>query len=428
MKPLLTLLLLGICRIATGQQELQVHHINVEDGDATLIGIYDSSTHSFLHKILIDGGNSNPEQLLLPYLRKVCAHDAGPTHFDYIILTHYHEDHYNGLLAVANGRISADSAVDPGGYDFASIFPGEQLNPGNAPASMAVVPGYTNALNIAATHNPAFIKAHSKILFSYGAPGSSSLGRSIELGKIGGVPIRLECVAGWGNTLSSGSTIGDPKPAKTNANDFTLAFVLTFGEFRYFIGGDLGGRTEGDYIDQETALISYLAKIFPSAKSISGTKQVAGHLCGFKADHHGSEHSNTASFMDAMFPAVTVTSAGHRSSWHLPSVNYLQLLSGVKPLSDAAGTPGQFSRGDYFTNLYNFPEGASLDQAKNLFSHKPGTSFDYGNNTASSKAGYMIRVGAAGITAKSSFQVYRVDISQPSLFTSLTTFNCHIHS
>ena len=106
-------LLLG-CSLAFGQQELQIHHINIEDGDATMIGIYDNGTHHYTAKILIDGGKSAPAKYLLPYLSKIAD-----THFNYIILTHYHDDHYNGLAALGTGQLSVDSLVDPGGYDFA---------------------------------------------------------------------------------------------------------------------------------------------------------------------------------------------------------------------------------------------------------------------------------------------------------------------
>jgi glyoxylase-like metal-dependent hydrolase (beta-lactamase superfamily II) len=94
MKRLLTLILLvlrAVCAFA--QEELHIHHINVEDGDATFIGIYHMDTHLYSQGILIDGGNSNPDQLLLPYLKSV-MNTAQPK-FNYVALTHYHKDHYN---------------------------------------------------------------------------------------------------------------------------------------------------------------------------------------------------------------------------------------------------------------------------------------------------------------------------------------------
>lgn len=36
------------------QEELHIHHINVEDGDATMIGIYNTGTGTYKSNILID--------------------------------------------------------------------------------------------------------------------------------------------------------------------------------------------------------------------------------------------------------------------------------------------------------------------------------------------------------------------------------------
>jgi hypothetical protein len=51
--------------------------------------------------------------------------------------------------------------------------------------------------------------------------------------------------------ITTRATKPNPNPQRSNANNFTLAFILSCGEFRYFIGGDLGG-SGGTYIDQET--------------------------------------------------------------------------------------------------------------------------------------------------------------------------------
>ena len=83
-------------------------------------------------KILIDGSQLSTDAKLLPYLRKMIGSDEESLHFNYIILTHYHNDHYNGLLGIKDGKITADSIVDPGGYRVSSIF--------NHPA-----PGVTNS-------------------------------------------------------------------------------------------------------------------------------------------------------------------------------------------------------------------------------------------------------------------------------------------
>src|ERR1700739_4279019 len=81
---------------ALAQQELQIHHINIENGDATMIAVYDNGAHQYISKILIDGGQTAASQLLLPYLKKITGGSSEGMHFNYIILTHYHNDHYTG--------------------------------------------------------------------------------------------------------------------------------------------------------------------------------------------------------------------------------------------------------------------------------------------------------------------------------------------
>jgi len=396
------------------QQELQIHQINVENGDATMIGVYDRGTGKYTSKVLIDGGMSKPSDRLLPYLQKIAA-DA---HFNYIILTHYHTDHYTGVGALGTGQLKADSLVDPGGYDFHQYFPGQPFLTQDhevKPGSMVVAPVWTDMITKAMTGH--YLKGRSQVLISFGNTAQSGLGHKLMIGKLGAFPVTLECVAGWGNTLNGTGVTGDPLPAKNNANNFSLAFVLRCGEFRYFIGGDLGG-TNGDlYIDQEDALTGYLVKNLPAAHKISGAIMPGGHVCGFKADHHGSNNANEPGFLKVLSPTIFMTSAGNEASWMLPKEAYLAEIAGLQPVSA--------TRGFYFTNLYNWHTGDQpLTKATSLFAGKTGISFDYGNPTGHVYS-YIIRVTPDHLATESDFEVDRVDISQSNPYTRLSSFQCH---
>jgi len=424
----IALLVLGFASRAFAQQELHVHHINVENGDATMIGIYDVPSHKYLSKTLIDGGMSASGRYLLPYLKKIGNNGTDATHFNYVILTHYHSDHYIGLNALKTAAFSADSLVDPGGYDFHQYFPGQPrlAQAGERPyPNMKIIQQWTDLI-VEATSRQA-IKGHSEVLVSYGTTARTSLGHKLLLGKIGNLPVTLECVAGWGNTLSGGGIVPNPMPADSNANDFTLAFILQCGQFRYFIGGDLGGVTNSEYIDQETPLVPYFKKEFPLTHSFNGSVAASGHICGFKANHHGSNNSNTANFIEGMTPAIVVTSAGNKTGWFLPQVGYLGKLSHVQPLSVwTQHQPGTYNSGVYFTNLQDWNSShRSLSTAKTLFQNKPDLDFNYGNDVPGHKAGYLIRVKAAGLDSQSAFEVDRVDISQGQLYAKLAQYFCH---
>jgi len=422
----------GCCILftASAQQELHIHHINVEDGDAIMIGIYDKASDKYTAKMLIDGGYSSADKMLLPYLNKMVSHSDEPVHFNYIVLTHFHNDHYNGLNALKKGKITADSLIDPGGYDFDEVFGGKKHAAGEeAPERLEMANTWISTLKTAASHSPAYIKDHSRVFVSYGTSTKSAIGKSLVLGKVGNNKVELRCVAGWGNTLSDHGVTPNPDPDKDNPNNYSLAFVLTCGEFRYFIGGDIGGSDDTQYIDQETILTGYLNKTFKNAYSWSHDSTSAGHICGIKANHHGSNNSNTSYFMESMHPAIVVTSAGQKDNWHLPGIDYLDRLSTVRPMSEnaTASTGDLANRGVYFTNLYNFTKGnTSLAHADQLFKNAVGVSYNYGNNTASSKASYLIKVtDAASLSTKSSFEVGRVDIDKATPYKKLATYKCH---
>ncbi len=429
MKKIINLLLVNaFVFIASAQQQLHIHHINIENGDATVIGIYDESQHKYTAKILIDGGQSPANTMLLPYLKKMMGSSPDALHFDYVMLTHYHDDHYKGLLALQTGLITADSIVDPGGYKVSTIFK-HSANSGTKPTSLVIAQPWLTALKAAAHHSPKpYVKGRSQVLIRFDKTASTSIGNTITIGKVGNNDVQLECISGWGNTLSSGGQIvSNPAPTKNNANNFTLAFILHCGEFRYFIGGDMGG-SGGQYIDQETTATQFFNETYPSAKSMSGDATAKGHICGFKANHHGSKNSNTPEFIQDMKPAIVVTSGGNKPSWHLPNPDYLKRLQDVKPLSASVDLPdGSFNQGFYFTNLYNFSSSfPSLTTANTAFKNKPGISYNYGNDAANKKAGYLIKVtDADGISEKSSFEVGRVDITNAIPYQKLATFSCH---
>lgn len=427
-KIFLLVILITAVSFIQGQEELHIHHINVENGDATIIGIYDLYANEYTSKVIIDGGQANSEKYLLPYIRSVFKNDDKPTHFQYAILTHYHNDHYNGLLALKNGTMTADSIIDPGGYTVSNYFL-HSASRTRKPESLKIALPWLRAISAAAKATPSpFVKGRSKILLHFGAGQTTNLGNYINLGTVGGQEARLVCIAGWGNSLSEAGRIEkNPRPEETNGNNFSLAFLLICGEFRYFIGGDMGGVNTGHYINQETLVANYLRDHFPNSVSFSDERVVAGHLCGFKANHHGSQNSNISPFLSLLKPAIFVTSAGNNKNWHLPHPDYIKRIANTPPLTQSTPlSDSVFPRGIYFTNLYNFPGFASKTIATNLFSNRDSISFDFGNNVEGLKGSYLVKVTKASlIERKSAFEVGRIDISTNAKYTRLAYFLCH---
>lgn len=122
--------------------------------------------------------------------------------------------------------------------------------------------------------------------------------------KLGYDEITLTCYCANGILADGENVVEQQKKKKQNRhpnpNDLSLAFVLKWGDFRYFTAGDLSGDTAmKSYYDVETGLVKYLRekKVFPpEAVTI------------FKASHHGSEHSNQAELLKFMNPQTIVVS------------------------------------------------------------------------------------------------------------------------
>ncbi|UOQ70183.1 MBL fold metallo-hydrolase [Hymenobacter cellulosilyticus] len=415
---------------------LEIHHININNGDASVIRVlYKDGSEA---KVLIDGGQTNYSELLLPYMKARFSN----TQFDYTILTHYHNDHYKGLLGLGTGDIRSSQYTDLGGYsmrpyvsapNLANVQPRDTTNPW---ATEGIFDGtmddYVTAIGKAADmfglkRFQPINKPTDKV--------SEMVGVMMPLGSFEEgtkkVPINFRCVAAWGFTQDNGK-VTDNWNRGASKNDPSLGFVLECGEFRYFFGGDMGGSTAGSYIDQETTLAAGFQYLYKGAKSyFKPAAAYDGHMCGFKANHHGSDHSNNSTFLSTMRPAVCVTSAGDNSGWHLPSVGFINRLNATQPITLPADltAPNQSAQGFFFTNLYDFAQGESLTRATTLFGTRNRTAFSYGSlGTSQEKAGYIVTAylgeGVVPYSTASAFTVQAVE-NNYTISTVSSTFFCH---
>lgn len=184
--------------------ELKIHHLDVGQGDGTLIVTPSGLT------ILIDAGNNGQGTgVVLPYLASL-----GITHLDYVIASHYHADHIGGLDEVINGLSAANVGIC---YDRGTDPP----LPGTAT--------YIDYANAAAAAGRVTV----------------ALGQVIDLGD----GVTMTCLAVDGEVLDYGP-VAD---ASSSENDLSLAFLLSWNRFQYYSGGDCGGESTY-YADLETPL------------------------------------------------------------------------------------------------------------------------------------------------------------------------------
>lgn len=352
---------------------LEIHHINVSQGDSTLIILRDLATlqrlintagyqspnqeewlpiaiangvpltGSICSAILIDGGNDEFCGDIKAYL-SAQGLNGGITanrNFFSVVLTHRHADHMDGIRGIY-WNASADDALrtvtSPTGtvLNFNPDFPpGNVYDDGGAPQGGVSGSGSDGTYE----GDIACLSTANHTVRNTIAPGNTiSMGTyTTPNGAI--VPINLRCVYANGNMLmdTAGNTQCPPNLTshfaghRVDQNSLSVCLVVEFGQFRYFIGGDIGGNGGEDggnqgicsytpstvfsiHPDVESSLKMALRDIYPYTP---GTPHLwDGHMCGFKANHHGSGSSNDIHFLSTLTPVMAVISSGIRTDFH----------------------------------------------------------------------------------------------------------------
>jgi hypothetical protein len=162
------------------------------------------------------------------------------------------------------------------------------------------------------------------------------LGNSqIDIGTINNIPIIIDVIVIDGMTPSNpdgcdpdqyfdGDTIwGDLSDLSLppSENDLSLGFMISFGDFQMFIGGDLSGENYESqfgykYHDVESCL----------ADDNIVKKLYGRHLEVLRINHHGSSHSTNQKFINSFDPQIAIFSVGdHNTYGHVDS----QILDNV---------------------------------------------------------------------------------------------------
>ncbi|WP_433345416.1 ComEC/Rec2 family competence protein [Micromonospora sp. CA-111912] len=125
-------------------------------------------------------------------------------------------------------------------------------------------------------------------------------------------------------TYRSGGMLTPPEQTK---NEKSLAFEVRFGNFRYYIGGDIEAM-------QEQSVSAYLNPVDSVAQRV--------HIV--KASHHGANTATTRAFVDRMRPEVVLISCGTRNQFSHPAdrtVGILEGYAGATPAPPAPAAPGR---------------------------------------------------------------------------------------
>lgn len=217
----LVLALLGLLSVPVSGQQLVIYHIDVDQGDATLVVAPTGET------LLIDaGGNGRGETI-----REVLA-EAGAQRIDHFVTTHYHSDHYGGIdELLVSPAIPILNAYDRGDKDF-------------LPASKRTGTRYIE-YDTAIGHRAIHLQR----------------GESFMLGDV-----LVTCIA------SGGVVMGEQNAQPGHdENDMSVALLIAWEGFRLFVGGDIESFTEEKIasIDAVTDVDVYQANHHGSHSSTS---------------------------------------------------------------------------------------------------------------------------------------------------------------
>lgn len=303
-----------------GQKDktLDVYWIDSEGGGSTLIVTPNDES------VLIDTGNPGGRD---PGRIVAAVKAAGLTKLDYVLLTHYHGDHFGGGAEIAQqlpiGTIFERGipAGDPDGRPTSNFQ--TQIKAWREIASKreALKPGVVIPLK-AASGGGLFRRSPKLTLVCLAADKKM-----------------IEPSAAQMKVKNPLTGTGEAKTIPPTDNDNSAVFVLSFGGFRFFDGGDLTWNYE------EKLVTPY---------NLAGTVDV------YQTDHHGLDVSNNPVLVQSLAPNVIVMNNGPRKGGLPGAFAALKKVTGVEAryqLHKSLNAPEENAPAEFVANTDSPPDG-----------------------------------------------------------------------
>lgn len=264
-------------------KELQVHVLNVGEGDAILIISPEGKS------VLIDAGDTGRGKIVLDALSRYHVNQL-----DYFIATHAHTDHIGGADEVINA-MKVLNVIDNGVVP-SSVEPEEWDNKNAKPKPSGKSAGKTTELPTTKAYLE-FIDAVKKngSQFAHAEPG-----QKIDLG--GGAILTVLAPITPFFTREQMRSGGGNEP---NANSIVLR--LDYGDFSMLFAGDAETQTEERMMNKSEELTAKILKVA----------------------HHGSKYASSENFLKTVKPEVALISDADANRYGHPAQATLDRLKAV---------------------------------------------------------------------------------------------------
>ena len=307
-------------QLATAQEYLpkwqegymDIHTIATGRGDATFIVMPDGTT------LMIDAGDNgkakdpqHPDttkragEWQAIYMKKVMEGLPGNGKVDYAMVTHFHDDHMGSIRQMLPGEngyglsgitlvgelVGYNKLIDRAYPDY--DFPSRKKIDG---ANKGFLPEYYKFVE--------YQKGKGMQMEKFNVGGLNQI-KMMHNPKKYAKKFEIRNLAANGEVWTGEGTgarkqyKGDPKLFDENVN--SCAICITYGDFRYYNGGDLSGGNWPSYKSSERNMES-------------GVAAVCGNVDVIKANHHGYYDTCNGFFLNTLSPEVVIIDA--RSNNH----------------------------------------------------------------------------------------------------------------
>jgi len=260
---------------------LDIYFIDTEGGAATLIVTPARET------LLVDSGY--PGERDAGRIARAVREVAGLDEIDHYVTTHWHRDHFGGIGELVH-MIPVQRFYDQGLPD---------------PLPRDIDPNLVAAYHKASKKTSLILKA----------------GDEIKLKRVPLMPrLRMQILAADGRVIGehpnalrvrSCAKAHNPKPEDVSDNARSIGYRLTFGNFKFFAGGDLTWNVE---------------------HKLACPVNLPGRVDVYLVNHHGLDSSNNPALLDALKPRIAVINNGARKGGEPGTLKTLKSISNVKAI------------------------------------------------------------------------------------------------